>query len=81
MVQASSVSVATGEWECAECGYVEEGLRGRRPAECPECGAPSAAFDFYAFEDADEAAWEAADLSQDEFNDADIEEIDDENAY
>lgn len=26
------------EWECTECGYIEEGSR--PPARCPECGAP-----------------------------------------
>lgn len=26
------------EWECTECGYIEDGPR--PPSRCPECGAP-----------------------------------------
>jgi hypothetical protein len=37
----------TGEWECMECGYVEEGVEGRRPKNCPECDAPASALEFF----------------------------------
>lgn len=38
-----------GEWECSECGYIA--AEGRRPARCPQCGAPAEAFDFFEYED------------------------------
>jgi hypothetical protein len=41
----------TGEWECMECGYVEEGTEGRRPKKCPECDAPASALEFFSDED------------------------------
>ena len=40
----------TGEWECMECGYIEEGVRARRPAVCFECGAPEKALEFFPYE-------------------------------
>jgi hypothetical protein len=41
----------TGEWECMECGYIEEGVEGRRPKQCPECEAPASALEFFPDED------------------------------
>ena len=43
----------TGEWECMECGYIEEGVRARRPAVCFECGAPEKALEFFPYEKPD----------------------------
>ncbi len=40
----------SGEWECMECGYIEEGVRARRPAVCFECGAPEKALEFFPYE-------------------------------
>lgn len=59
MVHFGDLPAATGEWECMECGYVEEGVQVRRPKECPECGAPSSAFEFFSYEDDDDAAWDS----------------------
>ena len=36
-----------------ECGYIEEGVRARRPAVCSECGAPEKALEFFPYEDHD----------------------------
>jgi len=55
----------TGEWECMECGYIEEGIRARRPAVCFECGAPKNALEFFSYEKqdtSDEEDWDADDL-------------------
>jgi hypothetical protein len=41
----------TGEWECMECGYVQEGVEGHRPKKCPECDAPASALEFFSDED------------------------------
>lgn len=46
---------ADGEWECMECGYVVEGARAHRPAQCPDCGAPGQALEFFSDGDDDEA--------------------------
>jgi hypothetical protein len=42
---------AAGEWECMECGYIEEGVERRRPKQCPECDAPASALEFFPDED------------------------------
>jgi hypothetical protein len=42
---------ATGEWECMECGYVQEGVEGQRPKKCPECDAPASALEFFSGEE------------------------------
>jgi hypothetical protein len=58
----------TGEWECMECGYIEEGVRSRRPAVCSECGAPENAFEFFpyeAYDQSDEEDWDSDDLDDD----------------
>lgn len=55
----------TGEWECMECGYIEEGVRARRPAVCFECGAPEGALEFFPYEKpdaSDDEDWDADDL-------------------
>jgi hypothetical protein len=53
MVQPTGGRLAEvlGEWECMECGYIEEGIRARRPKRCPECDAPASALDFFPYED------------------------------
>jgi hypothetical protein len=55
---------ATGEWECMECGYIEDGTKSLRPAKCPECSAPASSLEFFALEDEEE--WGD---SEDEFAD------------
>jgi predicted nucleic acid-binding Zn-ribbon protein len=81
MVQSSSVPAATGEWECVECGYVEEGVQSRRPKECPECGAASAAFEFFADDDSDEEEWDSDEddelAEEDEDEDDELDDEDD----
>lgn len=77
MAQFGNVFPTTGEWECAECGYVEEGVRGRRPQECPECGAPGAAFEYFAY-DEDDDEWELDDeLDELDDDDDDVDDDDD----
>lgn len=69
MMPLGEIPAATGEWECMECGYVEEGVAAHRPPECPECGAPAQALEFFAFEDAegwDEEETNVDDLDTDE---------------
>lgn len=65
MMPIGSMPKITGEWECLECGYIEEGIRSRRPKSCPECGAPANAMEFFPYEprgEADDADWEVDDL-------------------
>jgi hypothetical protein len=47
----------SGEWECMECGYVEAGVKTKRPRACPECGAPDQALEFFPYGDDDEEDW------------------------
>lgn len=78
MMTFGSVPKITGEWECMECGYIEEGVRVRRPAACFECGAPENALEFFPYEKrdkADEEDWDADDLD-DESSKHDAEEDD-----
>jgi predicted nucleic acid-binding Zn-ribbon protein len=78
MVQSGNVSPVTGEWECAECGYVEEGVQRKRPQECPECGAPGTAFEFFAYDEDDNDEWEIEDeADEDDSLDLDEDEEDD----
>lgn len=77
MVQPEDVPAATGEWECMECGYVEEGTQTRRPKECPECGAPATAFEFFALDEDEDDDWDDEDDKED---DDDILLDDDEDA-
>lgn len=72
MVLLDRAPESTGEWECMECGYIEEGTRARRPAECLECAAPSDAIEFFAFNESDEEEWDSDDLT------GDADEYDDE---
>jgi hypothetical protein len=77
MDQFDSVPAATGEWECMECGYVEEGTQTRRPKECPECSAPGTAFEFFANDDEDDE-WDLGDELDDELGEEDEDSSDDE---
>jgi hypothetical protein len=71
MIRSSGdIAQVVGEWECMECGYIEEGVDGRRPKRCPECDAPPSALEFFPDED---------DLGRDravgeEFEDEDLDE-------
>jgi hypothetical protein len=57
----------TGEWECMECGYIQAGSEARRPMECPECGAPASALEFFGdADDGDEERDDEDDLDEDE---------------
>jgi hypothetical protein len=64
----------TGEWECMECGYVQEGVEGRRPKKCPECDAPASALEF--FSDDDDAVLNR--VGENEYDDEVGEEYDEE---
>ncbi len=55
----------SGEWECMECGYVEQGVMPKRPKVCPDCGAPAQALEFFPSGD-DEPAWHAVQVDDDE---------------
>jgi len=71
---------ANGEWECMECGYVVEGARAHRPAQCPDCGAPGQALEFFSDSDDDGDAWDdrAADLTDEDEDDELLVDDDDE---
>ncbi len=73
MAQSSKAPAVTGEWECSECGYTEEGTETARPPKCPECDAPADALEFYTYEDED---WEEGDEEGLEDEDLDLEEDD-----
>jgi NAD-dependent SIR2 family protein deacetylase len=86
MVQSDRLAGVLGEWECMECGYIEEGNRARRPKRCPECDAPASALDFFPYnDDADSERGvsvdydegldeEAEDLEEEEFEEESEEE-------
>ena len=75
MKELGDLPVTTGEWECAECGYIEDGSRGRKPKECPECGAPAQALEFFPHDDEGDLSWD--DTSEaDEDPDGDFEDED-----
>lgn len=59
MVELNRVPTATGEWECMECGHIEEGTLARRPLKCPECNAPAEALEFFSYDDDEEEEWES----------------------
>lgn len=61
------------EWECTECGYIDEGSR--PPARCPECGAPRYRFRRLDILDEEEED-EALDLL-DDYDDLEEEEDED----
>jgi hypothetical protein len=86
MVRSSEGLVGvTGEWECMECGCIEEGSEGRRPRKCPECDAPASALEF--FPDGDDAdvdrvlGDEYDDEEPDEYEEEDDEEEENEAAF
>lgn len=79
MPKAKSNDALEGEWECMECGYIEEGVSNRRPKRCPECNAPATAFEFFEYEDED---WDDLDddwEDDDEYND--IDDLDDDDDF
>ena len=84
MVQSSKAPTLTGEWECTECGYTEEGIETQRPAKCPECDASADALEFYTNED-DDSYESDEDLDdedlEDEEDDEDDEEDEDEDDF
>jgi len=75
MVQLNKALPTTGEWECMECGYIEEGSESRRPLKCPECSAPASALEFFSYEDEGEE-WDRTE-DEDELDD-DYEDEEDE---
>jgi hypothetical protein len=75
MVRSSEGLVGViGEWECMECGYIEEGIKGRRPRKCPECDAPTSALEF--FPDGDDADLDR--VAGDEYDEEDTDEYEEE---
>jgi predicted nucleic acid-binding Zn-ribbon protein len=80
MIPLSKESAGAGEWECMECGAIEEGAKSRRPAKCPECGAPANSLEFFSYEE-EEEEWEDEEVDEeDEFDDdyAESDDLDDE---
>jgi hypothetical protein len=76
--RSRDLEVNEGEWECMECGYIEEGPSNRRPKKCPECNAPGSEFEFFEYEDEDEDwedDWEDDDLD-DDWDDDDFDDDD-----
>jgi hypothetical protein len=59
MEQLDGIPASTGEWECAECGYIEKGVETRRPKRCPECDAPASALEFFPYDDSDDDDWDS----------------------
>ena len=57
MVESKREGSAQGEWECMECGYIEAGVKTKRPQVCPDCGAPRQALEFFPYGDDD---WDEA---------------------
>jgi hypothetical protein len=76
-MRLGSVPAATGEWECMECGHVEEGVQAKRPPECPECGAPGTAFEFFVDDESDEEDWDSDDEGSEDEDDLEDEEDED----
>lgn len=60
------------EWECLDCGYVEEG--NRPPLRCPECG--SARNHFQRIDLMEEDEDEALDALDDDYDEEDEEDLD-----
>ncbi len=65
MIPLNKASAGAGEWECMECGSIEEGTKSRRPAKCPECGAPPSSLEFFSYED-EEDEWEGDEVDDDD---------------
>jgi hypothetical protein len=77
MIRSSEgLAGVAGEWECMECGYVEQGVEGRRPKKCPECDAPASALEF--FSDQEDGLLDQ--VVEDEYDDEETDE-DDEDEY
>ena len=74
-MQFKKAPVVTGEWECMECGYIEEGTESKRPRKCPECNAPANALEFFSYNGDADADWPRED-EDDEFDDEEDEEVD-----
>lgn len=72
------LEVLEGEWECMECGYIEEGMSNRHPKRCPECNASASAFEFFEYEDED---WEDEDLDYDDEEFDDYDDLDDDDDF
>jgi hypothetical protein len=68
------IPTVTGEWECMECGYIEEGTEARRPKLCPECDAPASSLEFFPYEEDDRERDEFE--QDDEYEDEDLDEED-----
>ncbi len=64
MSRVAETQVLDGEWECMDCGYIEEGSSNRRPKVCPECNSSGEVFEFFEFEEVD-------DLDEDLYDDDD----------
>ena len=69
MSRAGEPQILEGEWECMDCGYIEEGSSNRRPKACPECNSSGEAFEFFEYEEVD-------DLEDDDLYDDDDESWD-----
>ena len=65
MVATNKVPAVNGEWECMECGDIEEGLEARRPAKCPECSAPASALEFFSYEEGEDE-WDEEEEDEEE---------------
>ena len=78
MAKSSVPEVLQGEWECMECGYIEEGTSNRRPKKCPECHAPASAFEFFEYEDED---WDDEFDDFEDYDSVDDDEFDDVDDY
>lgn len=75
MTQIAQSTPPTGEWECTECGYIEEGVESRRPKQCPECEAPAAALEFFPYDDSEDS-WGRGDDDKDELDEDELAEDD-----
>lgn len=67
--KARDVEVLEGEWECMDCGYIEEGASNRRPKRCPECNAPGTVFEFFEYEEEDWDLDEEYEEIEDDYDD------------
>lgn len=54
MSRVGEPQVLEGEWECMDCGYIEEGSSNRRPKACPECNSSGEVFEFFEYEEVDD---------------------------
>lgn len=78
MSRAGEPQVLEGEWECMDCGYIEEGSSNRRPRACPDCNSSGEAFEFFEYEEVDELDDDLYGEDDDEWDDDDDDaEVDD----